>query len=65
MSPSIQNDLRRNAPSKTCTVSGCGGMMTLRGNNDAVGGAAGPSSGGTWVCDTNPAHVEAAGSGDA
>ena len=63
MSPSIQNDKRRNAPTKTCTVSGCGGKMTLRGSNDAVG-AAGPSSGGTWVCDTNPAHVEAAGSGN-
>jgi hypothetical protein len=65
MSPSIQNDLRRNAPSKTCSVSGCSGMMTLRGSNDAVGGPAGPSSGATWVCDTNPAHVEVAGSGEA
>ena len=62
MSPSLQNNLRRNAPSKTCTVSGCGGTMTLRGSNDAGGVAAAPSSGGTWVCDTNPAHVEAAGS---
>lgn len=61
MSPSIQNDLRRNAPSKSCSVSGCGGMMTLRGGNDAVGGATGSSPGAAWVCDTNPAHVESAG----
>jgi hypothetical protein len=60
MSPSIQNDARRNAPSKNCTVSGCGGMMTLHRSQEAVGGADSPSSGATWVCDSNPTHIEVA-----
>jgi len=57
MSPNLQN---RNAPSKNCTVSGCGGMMMFRGGqglssgSDALEGS--PES--AWVCDTNPDHVE-------
>jgi hypothetical protein len=62
MSPNLQNDLRRNAPSKSCTVSGCGGMMTLHRPQDAAGAAnaLGGSSGATWVCDNNPSHIEVA-----
>jgi hypothetical protein len=61
MSPNIQNDSRRNASSKNCTVTGCGGMMTLHRSQEAASGALSPSSGATWVCDNNPAHIEAAG----
>ena len=60
MSPSLQNDSRRNAPSKNCTVSGCGGMMTLHSSHEAASGADGPSSGATWACDSNPTHIEIA-----
>ena len=56
MSPSLTNDLRRNAPSKSCTVSGCGGTMTLQRPQE-VGSVSG-SSGATWVCDNNPTHIE-------
>ena len=63
MSPSLQNNPRRDTPSKSCTTSGCGGMMTLRRNPDAQGGAPG-DSGPTWVCDSNPSHVEVASAGE-
>ena len=53
MSPSLQN---RNAPSKNCTVPGCGGMMTLRRPQEV--GSASSSSGATWVCSNNPSHIE-------
>ena len=54
MSPHMQN---RNAPTRSCTVSGCGGTMIFRGRQEVASASAG-SSGGTWVCDNNPAHVE-------
>jgi hypothetical protein len=53
MSPSLQN---RNAPSKNCTVPGCDGMMTLHRPQE-VGSASG-SPGATWVCSSNPSHIE-------
>jgi hypothetical protein len=53
MSPHLQN---RNTPSKTCTVPGCGGMMTLHRPQE-VGSASG-SSGATGVCSNNPSHIE-------
>ena len=55
MSPNLQN---RNPPSKDCTVPGCSGRMTLRGRQEVVGQEG--SSGATWVCDTDPTHVESA-----
>jgi hypothetical protein len=58
MSPHMQN---RNAPSKPCTASNCGGTMRLQRPEDAVGGQA---QGGTWVCDSDPDHNEPARSGD-
>jgi hypothetical protein len=56
MSPSLQN---RNRPSKTCTVSGCGGMMTFHTAQETAS-AREESPGGTWVCDNNPTHTEGA-----
>jgi hypothetical protein len=53
MSPHLQN---RNAPSKNCTVPGCGGIMTLQRSQEV--GSAALSSGGTWVCSNNPSHIE-------
>ena len=63
MSPHLQN---RNAPSKTCTVPGCTGTMTLRSprGGEGAGGSSDGPSGGTWVCDTDSSHTEAAGRGD-
>ena len=55
MSPTIQN---RNAPSKDCTVSGCGGRMTFQRSPEASGARNQEGSSGAWVCDDNPAHVE-------
>jgi len=59
MSPHLQN---WNAPSKNCTVPGCSGMMTLHRLQDGSSAAQNleGSSGGTWVCDTNPEHTEPA-----
>jgi hypothetical protein len=64
MSPNLQN---RNAPSKNCTVSGCGGMMTLHRPQEV---ASAPrnlegSSGATWVCDNDPTHIEIAAAAEA
>jgi hypothetical protein len=59
MSPHLQN---RNAPSKNCTISGCGGMMTLHrpqevgSDPQTLEGAAGA----TWVCNTDLTHTEPA-----
>ena len=55
MSPHLQN---RNAPSKNCTVAGCGGMMTLRRSQEVASATLEASSGATWVCDNNPTHIE-------
>lgn len=60
MSPRLQNDQRRNAPSKSCSVAGCGGTMTFQrgqGEPDAAQALEG-SSGAAWVCDNDPTHVE-------
>ena len=59
MSPNLQN---RNPPSKACTVPGCSGRMTLRGRQEVVGQEG--ASGATWVCDTDPTHVESAGASE-
>jgi hypothetical protein len=64
MSPSIQNDSRRNAAPKRCTVAGCPGIMTLQRGGEAVGSAHGAASGGTWVCDSDPGHVDEASPGE-
>jgi hypothetical protein len=38
-------------------VSGCGGTMVFRGRQEVASADSG-SSGGTWVCNNDPAHVE-------
>ena len=63
MSPVLQNDLRRGGPSKRCTVSGCGGTMTLRRDQEVASASEG-SAGGAWVCDNDPAHVEGVSAAD-
>ena len=61
MSPSLQN---RNAPSKNCTVSGCGGTMTLRRGQEVASASHNPEgAGGTWVCGNDPSHTEAVPAG--
>jgi len=61
--PVLQN---RNAPSKSCSVSGCGGTMTFRSGQDLTGGPAAMdgSSGASWICNNNPSHVEVVSPGE-
>lgn len=60
MSPNLQN---RNVPSKDCSVPGCSGKMTLRGRQEVANAGPEGLSGATWVCDTDPTHVESANAG--
>ena len=60
MSPTLQN---RNATSKSCSVSGCSGMMTFQRRPEMAGGPQG-SSGATWVCNSDPSHIEVVGPGE-
>jgi hypothetical protein len=59
---SHRDSLQRTAPSKSCTVSGCGGIMTFH-PRQAVSAA--PHTlewpwQATWVCQANAAHIEVA-----
>jgi len=50
------------APTKSCTIPGCGGLMTLHPRQVEAAGAhtlEWPWRA-TWVCQTNPAHIEVA-----
>jgi hypothetical protein len=60
MSLNLQN---RNVPSKDCSVPGCSGKMTLRGRQEVANAGPEGLSGATWVCDTDPTHVESANAG--
>ena len=58
--PSNRDNLQATAPSKNCTVSSCGGMMTFHPRRRE---AAGEHTlewpwRATWVCQANPAHIE-------
>ena len=55
MSPILQN---RSRPSRICSVAGCGGTMTFRARQEVGAAETEGSSGGTWVCDSNPTHTE-------
>ena len=60
MSASYQDHLHGSAPSKSCTVSGCGGTMRFHPQQKE---AAGEHTlewpwRATWVCQANPAHIE-------
>ena len=62
MSASYQDHLHGSAPSKSCTVSGCGGTMRFHPQQKE---AAGEHTlewpwRATWVCQANPAHIQVA-----
>ena len=62
MSASYRDNLHGSAPSKNCTVSGCGGTMRFHPRQKEAAGAhtlEWPWRA-TWVCQANPAHIEVA-----
>jgi hypothetical protein len=62
MSASSRNNLLGTAPSKNCTVSGCGGTMKFNPRQQEAAGLhtlEWPWRA-TWVCQANPAHIEIA-----
>ena len=60
MSADYRDSLQGTAPSKDCTVSGCGGMMRFHPREKEAAGLhtlEWPWRA-TWVCQSNPAHIE-------
>jgi hypothetical protein len=60
MSRSYRDNPQGSAPSKSCTVSGCGGTMACHHRQKE---ASAPHTlewpwRATWVCQVNPAHIE-------